>query len=52
MEKVLADIAVKNKQIQVEVDPQKKAEYQKQLQVLHIRKQIIGLQTRIEQIRA
>jgi len=44
-------IAVKRKQIEVENDPDKKAEYNKQLQKLLIKKQIKVLQNRIEQLR-
>lgn len=44
-------IAVKRKQIEVENDPNKKAEYNKQLQKLLIQKQIKSLQNRIEQLK-
>lgn len=51
MNDLSADIAIKQKEIQVENDVTKKAELQKQLQVLQIRKQIEGLRQRIDQIR-
>tara|TARA_R110000823_G_scaffold313466_2_gene441169 strand:- start:2714 stop:2869 length:156 start_codon:yes stop_codon:yes gene_type:complete len=44
-------IAVKRKQIEVENDPNKKAEYNKQLQKLLIKKQIKSLRNRLEQIK-
>ena len=44
-------IAVKRKQIEVENDPNKKAEYNNQLQKLLIKKQIKVLQNRIEQLK-
>ena len=44
-------IAVKQKEISVEQNPNKKAELQKDLQVLNLRMQIISFQNRIEQIR-
>jgi hypothetical protein len=43
-------IAVKRKQIEVENDPKKKAEFNKQLQKLLIKKEIKALQKRIEQL--
>lgn len=51
MDDIEAKIAVKQKQIQVEVLPEKKAEYQKQLRKLQLRKQIKILLKRIEQLR-
>lgn len=44
-------IAVKQKEISVEHDPNKRAILQKDLQILNFRKQIITIQNRIEQIR-
>ena len=43
-----AKIAVKNKEIQVETDPNKKAEYQRDLEILNLRKQIEALRNKIE----
>ncbi len=51
MDKIDADIAVKQKEIEVQQDGEKKAKLQKQLAVLQIRKQIISLQNRVEQLR-
>jgi hypothetical protein len=51
MNRIDADITIKEKEIQVEQDGEKKAKLQNQLQVLRIRKQIISLQQRIEQLR-
>ena len=51
MREIDADIAIKQKQIEVEVDSTKKSDLQNQLQVLRVRKQIIGLQQRIEQLK-
>ena len=45
-------IAVKQKEISVEQDPNKRAILQKDLQILNLRKQIISFQNRIEQIRS
>ena len=42
-------IAVKSKEIQVEKDPIRKAEYQQQLEILNLRKQIDILRNKIEQ---
>ena len=50
MDDIDAKIAVKQKQIQVEVLPEKKTEYQKQLRKLQLRKQIKVLLKRIEQL--
>jgi hypothetical protein len=50
MDDINAKILVKQKQVQVEQDAEKKAEYQKQLKVLMIRKRIVDLQDRIERI--
>lgn len=50
MEDLDDKIAVKRKQVEVENDPDKKAEYNKQLQKLMIKKQIKSLQKRIEQL--
>jgi len=50
MDDINGKILVKQKQVQVEQDVDKKAEYQKQLKVLMIRKRIIDLQDRIENI--
>ena len=44
-------IAVKRKQIEVENDPNKKINYNKQLQKLLIKKQIKSLRNRIEQLK-
>ena len=44
-------IAVKQKEVTVEHDPNRKAKLQKDLQILNLRKQIISFQYRIEQIR-
>lgn len=44
-------IAVKQKEVAVEHDPNRKAKLQKDLQILNLRKQIISFQYRIEQIR-
>jgi hypothetical protein len=44
-------IAVKQKEISVEQDPNKKAKLNNDLQILNLRKQIISFQERIEQIR-
>ena len=51
MNTIDADIAVKLKEIQVQSDAEKKAKLQTQLQVLQIRKQIISLQQRIDQLK-
>ena len=50
MDDIDAKIAVKQKQIQVEVLPEKKAEFQNQLRKLQLRKQIKVLLKRIEQL--
>ncbi len=50
MDEIDAQIAVKQKQVQVEFDPEKKTEYQKQLQKLQLRKQIKSLMDRIDQL--
>jgi len=50
MNNINAKIEVKRKQIAVEVDPARKEKHKKQLQVLQIRKQIIDLQNRIENL--
>jgi hypothetical protein len=50
MNDIISRIAVKQKQIQVETDPSKKSEYEKQLLVLNIRKKIRDLQKNIDQI--
>lgn len=44
-------IAVKQKEISVEREPNKRAVLHRDLQVLNLRKQIISFQERIEQIR-
>lgn len=44
-------IAVKQKEISVEQDPNKRAKLNNDLQILNLRKQIITFQKRIEQIR-
>lgn len=41
-------IAVKNKEIQVETDPNKKARFQRELEILNLRKQIESLKNKIE----
>lgn len=46
-----AKIEVKQKEISVEQDFNRKAKLQKELQILELRKQIISFQNRIEQIR-
>lgn len=43
-----AKIQVKNTQIQVEKDPNKRAEYQRDLEILNLRKQIEVLRNKIE----
>ena len=43
-----AKIAVKNKEIQVETDPNKKAQFQRDLEILNLRKQIEFLRDKIE----
>ena len=44
-------IAIKQKEISVENDFNRKAKLQKELQILELRKQIISFQNRIKQIR-
>lgn len=44
-------ISVKQREISVELDPTKKAELQKELEILNWRKQIIFAQNKITQIR-
>lgn len=44
-------ISLKQKEISVEQDPNKKAKLNNDLQILNLRKQIISFQQRIEQIR-
>lgn len=44
-------IAIKQKEISVEQDFNRKVKLQKELQILELRKQIISFQNRIEQIR-
>lgn len=41
-------IAIKNKEIQVEKDPNKKAQFQRELEILNLRKQIEILKSKIE----
>ena len=43
-------ISVKQREISVEIDPTKKAELQKELEILNWRKQIIFAQNKITQI--
>lgn len=51
MEDINGQILVKSKEVEVEKDAKKKALLQNQLQILQIRKQIIGLQQRIDNLR-
>ncbi len=44
-------ISVKQKEISIEQNPNKKAKLNNDLQILNLRKQIITFQKRIEQIR-
>lgn len=50
MDEIQGKIEIKRKQIQVEKDSTQKAEYQKQLQKLLIKKQIEDLKKRLERI--
>lgn len=43
-----AKIAVKNKEIQVEKDQNKRAEYQRDLEILNLRKQIEAIRVQIK----
>jgi hypothetical protein len=42
-------IAVKNKEIEVENDPLRKREFQRELEILNLRRQIDALKYKIEQ---
>ena len=47
-----ADIAVKQKEIQVELDNFKRGRLQRELEVLKLREKVIDLNSRIDQLRS
>ena len=44
-------IAIKRKEIEIETDPNKKSEMDRELQILNMRKQIFFFQNKIKQIK-
>ena len=51
MQEINADIAVKQKAIQVELDSLKKKRLQRELEVLKLRKKVIDLNDRIDSLK-
>lgn len=52
IQNINADIAIKNKEVQVELDSVKKKRLQRELEVLYLRKKVIELTDRIDNLRS
>tara|TARA_B100000795_G_C22475623_1_gene314682 strand:+ start:376 stop:582 length:207 start_codon:yes stop_codon:yes gene_type:complete len=52
IQNITADIAIKNKEIQVELDSLKKSRLQRELEVLNLRKKVLDLTDRIDNLRS